>query len=150
MEYIEWKDSFSVYHNFLDEQHRKMIEAVNEIHAEFAIGRKATQMVGRLTNLSALTRTHFQTEEIMMHATLYPGLEQHMAEHQQLLADFDKIVGELTRGERELTEELFTFLNDWVEGHIAAEDREFGKHLRQFTSEHPDAELPHAQTNLSS
>jgi hemerythrin len=149
MAYIEWKDSFSVYHNFLDEQHRKMIEAVNEMHTLFANGRRATDMSARLIDLSALTRTHFQTEEIMMHATLYPGLEKHMAEHQQLLADFDKIVGELSRGERDLSEDLFVFLNEWVESHIAAEDREFGEHLRQFTEEHPDAELPSVEAGLS-
>jgi len=148
MSYIEWKDSYTVYNNFLDEQHHRMIDAVNEIHAEFAAGREATDMTRKLLDLSALTRTHFQTEEIMMHATLYSGLEQHMEEHKQLLADFDQIVGELTRGERDLTEELFAFLNNWVEAHIAAEDYEFGQHLRQFTADNPDAELPSMEAGL--
>ncbi|HES58741.1 MAG TPA: bacteriohemerythrin [Firmicutes bacterium] len=150
MGYIQWKDSLTVYNNFLDEQHRKMIEAVNELHAEYMLGRDARDMNHHLTDLSALTRTHFQTEEIMMHATQYPGLERHKAEHQQLLADMDTIVGELTRGERELTEELFEFLHHWVEGHIRSEDREFGQHLLEFIQEHPNAELPNAETRLSS
>ena len=149
MSYIEWKDSYSVYNNFLDDQHRRMIEAVNALHRGYAEGHSATEMGMKLTDISALTRTHFQTEEIMMHATLYPGLEQHMQQHKQLLADFDNIVGELARGERELTEELFAFLNDWVEQHIAAEDKEFGDHLRQFTEENPDAEMPAMEADLS-
>ena len=63
-----WKDEYSVGNDLLDEQHKRLIEAVNELNGGAALGEV-------LATLRQYGDEHFRTEEGMLEASDYPDLD---------------------------------------------------------------------------
>lgn len=139
---IHWKADLTVYSNFLDDQHKRLFEMVNDLHASFQEGQLPAAGDGAFNDLLGFFRTHFNTEEIMMQATSYPHVGEHISVHTQMLDDMHRIVGELADGSRNLSEGLFMHISKWISDHLRDHDTRFGGHLKTFTEEHPDAPLP--------
>ena len=66
MALIEWNESFLVGVKAMDDQHRGLANALNELHAAMKAG-KAKEVTGPLlTTLVKYTRDHFTAEEALM------------------------------------------------------------------------------------
>lgn len=125
---IVWDTSFETGIDEVDAQHRRLVEIINSL-AE-GIGRASmTDLHGVLSQLKDYAQYHFRTEEGIMEAQAYPGLEDHRAEHrafvdQILLFDLDVILA--SEG---LAWEMFHFLRGWLTNHILVVDRRFSASL---------------------
>lgn len=125
---IVWDTSFETGIDEVDAQHRRLVEIINSL-AE-GIGRASmTDLHGVLSQLKDYAQYHFRTEEGIMEAQTYPGLEDHRAEHrafvdQILLFDLDVILA--SEG---LAWEMFHFLRGWLTNHILVVDRRFSASL---------------------
>lgn len=82
---LEWRQGFSVGIPRIDEQHRGMIDALNEIGEAMEAGDSngCDRLFGKFLSLS---RDHFEAEERVLFASEYPKAQEHADHHRHLLA----------------------------------------------------------------
>lgn len=128
MPVVKWDESFSVGNGLLDGQHQKLFRAINDLY-DATRGRKATAESRRaLEFLIDYTRTHFADEEALMEARGYPGLAEHRAEHQELIANLQEFARRLAREETDpfVDEDLLFFLTGtWLVDHVMSSDQKY-------------------------
>jgi hemerythrin len=126
--YIEWSDTLSVGIQEIDEQHKVLVDIINELH-DAVHQRKGHEACGHILNeLGEYTRIHFAVEESLMRLLHYPAYEQHKAEHEALISDLSQFLERFKAGEG-LTFELMNFLRQWLTKHIMESDMEYTDHF---------------------
>lgn len=128
---IEWDESLSICVELVDEQHKMLIEKMNDINdaVEQALG--AEKILKTLDFLIDYTDFHFSTEEKHMTANDYPGYGEHKKAHEEFKGMIDNLVDDFKdEGSTEaLANSINTFLLNWLVKHIKAVDQEFGTWL---------------------
>jgi len=133
MSQFKWNTSLSVGIELIDEQHKMLIQRLNDVSDAIKKSQGAGQIVKTLDFLIDYTHFHFSTEEKHMKANDYPGIKEHLQKHE----DLKKTLGDLDRDFREegatyeLADALNVFLNNWLVGHIKGIDVKFGNFLRE-------------------
>lgn len=131
MPLIEWTNELSVNIRSIDEQHKKLVGMVNDLHDAMREGR-GSRITGNICQgLIDYTNTHFAYEERLMKSNGYPGFLAHKAEHEKLVdrvLEFDKKIRE---GATLLPTELARFLKDWLTVHILNSDKRYGPFLTE-------------------
>ncbi|HET6720510.1 MAG TPA: bacteriohemerythrin, partial [Rhodocyclaceae bacterium] len=82
---LEWQDSFSVGIKEVDDQHRTLVELLNQLHTAIRERRGSDACRETLDRLAEYTITHFQLEERLMQASNYAGFDVHKRQHEDLL-----------------------------------------------------------------
>jgi hemerythrin len=126
MALMTWSDKFSVQVRQCDEEHKQLINLINNVHDAMKVG-QGKQIVGQVLDaLISYTKSHFAAEEQLMKANGYPDYESHKKEHNQLtmtVVDFRK---EYLEGKVPLTQSIMNFLKDWLTNHIQGVDKKYG------------------------
>ena len=126
MALITWNDSLSVKVKQFDDQHKKLVDMVNQLFDAMK-GGKGSQVLGDiLRQLIAYTQTHFAAEERLMKQYAYPDVEAHNKEHNALVMQVLDLQKQFQEGKAVLTQNVMTFLRDWLSGHIQGDDRKYG------------------------
>ncbi|MSM40243.1 MAG: bacteriohemerythrin [Geobacter sp.] len=129
MALLTWNDSYSVKVKQLDDQHKKLIDMINQLYDAMKVG-KGSEVIGPvLKSLMTYTQTHFSTEEQLMKLHGYPDYETHKNEHTQLVAQVGNIKKEMDAGKMPLTQNVMNFLRDWLIKHIQGNDKKYGPFL---------------------
>ncbi len=131
MPLIEWTNELSVNVRSIDEQHKKLIGMINDLHDAMREGKGSRITGDTVKNLIDYTKTHFAYEEQLMKSNGYPGFLAHKAEHEKMVArvlEFDRKIGESTTI---LPTELARFLKDWLTVHILNTDKRYGPFLAE-------------------
>jgi hemerythrin len=129
MALLAWNDTFSVKVRQFDDQHKKLIVLINQLHDAMRVG-KGGDVVGEvLKSLIDYTSTHFAAEERLMKMHSYPELESHRREHTQLVKQVLDIQQAMTEGRKPLTMNIMGFLKEWLVKHIQGDDRKYGSYL---------------------
>ncbi len=121
---FEWKDSFSVGVELIDEQHKMLIKSINDI-TDAVNDNKGSAVVARTLNfLIEYTDFHFSLEEKHMSEHNYPEIEDHLKRHEE----FKNTLANLEKDFREdgathiLAESIDTFMINWLTHHITSID----------------------------
>ncbi|WP_298439455.1 bacteriohemerythrin [Geobacter sp.] len=126
MALITWNDSLSVKVKQFDDQHKKLVDMVNQLFDAMK-GGKGSQVLGDiLRQLIAYTQTHFAAEERLMKQYAYPDFEAHKKEHNALVMQVLDLQKQFQEGKPVLTQNVMTFLRDWLSRHIQGDDRKYG------------------------
>src|SRR5208283_4127594 len=84
MALMEWSDNLSVKVTQIDEQHKKLVGMLNDLHDAMKQG-KGGEATGKiLDGLIQYVATHFANEEKLMKDTAYPEYLKHKKEHDAL------------------------------------------------------------------
>ncbi|MGC3999408.1 MAG: hemerythrin domain-containing protein [Anaeromyxobacter sp.] len=77
---------------------------------------------------------HFADEERMMQFSAFPGLGEHLEQHQGFLEQWRALSDRLAAGgpTLELARSLITLLLGWVGEHVTGSDQELGRWLAQW------------------
>ena len=110
----------------IDEQHRRLVQMVNQINRTIKEGCTELTLREQLVALIAYTRMHFDTEHALMLEHGYSGQGVHDRQHTELLRQAEQLVERLMPGD-ELT--LLQTLKDWLVGHILNSDKPLGAYL---------------------
>ena len=79
---IEWNDSLSVHVMEIDNQHKGLIDLINDIYELIRSGiDDKMQVISIISDLRAYTVVHFGTEERYMDSYDYPDIQLHKNEH---------------------------------------------------------------------
>lgn len=127
MSLLVWSPSLSVNIKEIDDQHRRMIHYINELHDSAQQGKDPVFLRGLIDKLVAYKKEHFALEEKYFAQLKYPEAETHIREHEafsQQLEVFEK-QAEAAPGETVLP--LAKFLADWILTHIQETDMAYAE-----------------------
>lgn len=121
-----WDERFATGLELVDQQHRRLVEVLNELATAVALGAGDEALDRTFDALVAYAGYHFDTEEAIWAAHLADDLLEHS--HRAGHADFVARVLALreSTGEGdgpEVTEALLEFLVRWLAAHILESDR---------------------------
>lgn len=129
-DFMPWSNSLSVNITQLDEQHKKLVAMVNELHRAMKL-KKSNSVIGSiLDRLADYTVSHFGTEEKLFARYGYPEEKAHVEIHRKLVAQVVDIQKKFKAGESMVSMELMTFLKDWLVNHIQGTDKKYSSFLR--------------------
>jgi len=128
--FIEWSEDLSMNLKEIDNQHKKLVDIINELYSTFFQGLAREKITETLNALTKYTEYHFNTEENYFEMFNYKFTDDHVVEHTffiEKLRDFNK---QLQVGSNTLPYEVLNFLRDWITNHIKRTDR---KYMRIFS-----------------
>lgn len=127
MSFVTWSDNYSVGNLQMDNQHKKLIKMINDLHLAMSQG-KGKEVVGRLINdLTNYTVVHFQDEERMMTEINFPRRDEHFRIHEQFVNKVSQFKKDYDNNKITLSMDIMSFLKDWLTDHIQKMDKEYGK-----------------------
>ena len=143
---FHWSDDFNVDIQEVDEQHKVLVDLLNQLHHAIVErrGKIASQEI--LNQLADYTRTHFLLEESLMRVLHYPGLEIHKQQHEDLIQQIHELQRKIDEEGATITFELLHFLKMWLIQHINESDKRFGdffaksSHLQQYATWNKEVE----------
>lgn len=122
---LVWNDSFSSGNSLIDAQHRALFQAANELFSAIISGRPSTEITAIIGRLLEDVNRHFEDERRILEKTAFPGLRQHLADHDRLLSRGNELAEQFEAGTLSVGV-LFQFLAyDMVMTHMLGADREF-------------------------
>jgi hemerythrin len=128
-ELISWTDKLSVTVGSIDQQHKQLVQMVNELNAAIGEG-KADAVIGDiLKRLINYTASHFAHEENLMRSHSYPGYDKHHKEHETLVAKVLDLQKKFESGQARMNIEVMMFLKNWLTNHIQVSDKALGAYL---------------------
>jgi hemerythrin len=130
MALITWSNDLSVNIKEFDEEHKKLISMINELHSAMGSGKGKEAMGLILTRLVDYTKTHFAAEEQLMLKHAYPGYVSHKALHDDLTKQVVDLQNKLQAGKVLVTVQVMNFLKDWLSNHILNTDKRYGPYLK--------------------
>ncbi len=129
MAFLHWSPNMSVGIDFMDADHKQLIELLTELYDLVDPSQVRVATVAKLDELIDFTEQHFRLEERLMEESNYDDLEKHHQVHQALLKEIGEFRQKLTSGEIEPGPEMMDFLKDWLVRHILESDKHFGGFL---------------------
>lgn len=129
--HLEWKESFQVNIDSIDQTHRQLFTKVNDLISAFA----AKDLQAIRVIFAYLASHHDESEdeeENLMRQFGYPFYENHIREHKRFIKDFNALKEEVDSGHFDLPYLSFRtqlLLQDWFTGHIAKMDRHAGRYI---------------------
>ena len=125
-----WQSSYSVGHEILDQQHRKILvlctRAIDCLESDGAeVDEQAHQILNELKSYADL---HFRTEEQVLSLCGYPGLAEQKAEHLEFSRRLTEMLYAATQGLIDKAA-ICVFLSGWWRGHILESDKQYSSFL---------------------
>lgn len=131
MALIEWNDTLSVQVAEIDQQHKKLIDMINQLNDAMMVGKGKDALSGILSDLIRYTRTHFSTEEKYFNEFAYPDAEQHITEHMTFTQKVGEFKQKLDSSALGLSIEVMNYLSDWLKHHILSIDKKYSAYFNQ-------------------
>jgi hemerythrin-like metal-binding protein len=130
---IRWKKSFSTDIVSIDNEHRRLIDMLNDF-----IGGEPTKknILNTLDEITLETIHHFQHEEHVMLNIQYPRYAKHKEKHRLLIADINKYRARIAEnGNKSNFSEIVRYLKYWLLRHLVSEDTQLNRYLNKSVQE---------------
>ncbi|MFZ4539133.1 MAG: bacteriohemerythrin [Propionivibrio sp.] len=122
--FFEWSDSLSVGISEIDEQHKNLVELINQLYEEVIVKSADGEIIKEaLIELVHYTVVHFSLEESLFTRYGYPDLEAHCQYHRALKERLFKFQEKGKMDSLVVNTELLSFLKKWLQSHIMIEDK---------------------------
>jgi hemerythrin len=130
MPLIVWNETMSVGVKDLDEQHKKLVDILNELHESIA-AEQSKEVLGKIIEkLIEYTRVHLGYEERILFQAEYPELSEHGRQHDEMIATALAAQAKVRWGASPgLSLEILEFLQNWLINHIQGSDKLYTAHL---------------------
>ena len=129
IDFIEWKEEYSVNIEEIDNQHKRLFELLNELNSSMRIGQGRQVIDKIIKQLVSYTEYHFSIEEKYFKMFNYEFAEEHIREHQEFIEKIQKFQKEYEEGKLTVTLEVLEFLNNWIKHHILGNDKKYVPYL---------------------
>jgi hemerythrin-like metal-binding protein len=133
MAFITWNPGYSVGVYTMNDQHKILINLINEIYDGIKRGRRAEEQEKTFYELVAFAKTHFNDEERLMTYYDCPEFDLHEMLHRGLYCEIEKMYNRYIAGELGITIDLCERLKEWLIDHILQEDVRYGEHINSVT-----------------
>jgi hemerythrin len=129
MRSLEWKESYSVGVQLLNDQHKVLVGYLNTIYQLFDCPDKSEQVGILLSELEQYALVHFRSEEDLFIKYKYHGLKNHALEHRLYEQKVSEFKTRFDSADNKVTLDMLEFLVDWLTGHILGSDQEYRRYL---------------------
>jgi hemerythrin len=131
MPLIVWTDHMSVGVKLLDNDHKKLVLLVNNLHDGVVAGHARPELESIFAKLVDFTRLHFSHEERLLAETGYQGWAAHRQEHNQLLDQLIEMQARFLSGaDGAKDQDVMNQLRTWLFKHTHGADQDFVSHLK--------------------
>ncbi len=131
MALIQWNEKLSVKVAEIDQQHKMLIDMVNELNDAMKQG-KGKDVIGKIIDgLASYTVTHFSTEEKYFDQFGYPDTKNHKKEHATFVKKVSEFKDGFEKGKMSLTLNVMNFLSDWLKNHIMVTDKKYSQFFNE-------------------
>ena len=131
MKDIVWDDVLSVSVKEIDEDHRKLVNIFNILNHSVVQKESPDYLAAVLEELINCTVWHFSHEERLMLKYGYEEIEEHKAEHRELINRVKNLQQQILQSDKPVSDEDVEFLEGWLTEHILTADMRLGSHLAQ-------------------
>ncbi|MEF8720013.1 MAG: bacteriohemerythrin [Candidatus Accumulibacter necessarius] len=131
MKDIVWDEILSVGVDEIDEDHRKLVNIFNILNHSVMAEESSDYLAATLAELINCTVWHFSHEERLMLKHRYEGIEEHKAEHRELIKSAKELQQEILQADKPVVDEHIEFLERWLTEHILTADLRLGSYLSQ-------------------
>ena len=125
MSLIKWNDSLSVQVVKIDQEHKVLVDMINDLTDAMKAG-KGKDVLGKiLDGLISYTASHFKTEEIYFRQVKYPQATAHKQEHAAFVQKVTEFKKEFDAGRATVSVNVLQFLSKWLQSHIKGSDQKY-------------------------
>ena len=126
---VEWNAKYSVGIESIDQQHKKLIDLINNFQTavDYSTGEEFEREC--LAAVVDYTRTHFVYEEGLMNEYGYPGFEAHKAQHQNMINNVEDLLADYEEHPERTMKNALDFLKQWLIRHINGTDKQYSEFL---------------------
>ena len=144
-----WTESLRTHIPEIDAQHLQLFSVASQLRESISQGDGKSAINSVLLFLVEYTQVHFTTEERLLQAAEYSGLESHRQAHVAFVQQLRKAI------ERPLhvrPDELLEFIETWLIEHVSKTDREYVPYLlaTRGTLPTPKSSAAQVQSDLES
>jgi len=137
---VTWSQTFSVGVKVIDDQHKELLELVNDMYNHIVGDEKAEKaffkkIVKKTVNY---IKVHFSTEEKILKAVKFQGYAEHKRAHDSFIFKVIENVRDYEDGKRVTLTSITHFLKDWILTHIAIEDKQYFEYFKQVAARKAD------------
>lgn len=123
-----WTPEYSVNHNTLDDQHKRLFMILGRLSE--AVQQKVVAMVGPiLLELESYAIFHFSFEEHEMEKVHYPDLDGHKQEHEKFRKKVKEFQGQILGRDHQALKNIEDYLINWISNHIIGLDKKYAPYL---------------------
>jgi len=130
MSYWSWSPSLSIGIDEIDNQHRRIVDYLNDLDVAHHSGDrdKVSQV---LLGLMDYTKTHFNFEESLLEKSGYPLTDSHKKVHETFVLHMNDYHTKHNNGE-DITRQLMSELRIWLTNHIKKDDADYAPYANKI------------------
>ncbi|NOZ47817.1 MAG: hemerythrin family protein [Chlorobi bacterium] len=129
---ITWTEEYELGYNTIDEQHKKLVEIINNLYNAFVEAHAMDVISEILNEMLDYTAYHFKTEEDFFVKNNYPEMENHNKEHRLFVEKTKGFINKYSTQDANLTYDVMNFLRGWLLAHIQGSDREYSRYFKKM------------------
>jgi len=131
---IAWKKEYELGNSFVDSQHKRLFELVNNIGKSCRENEDVGSLCETLDFLLQYTLQHFSDEEALQLKHNFPEYEYHKKLHDEFEATVREKVSEFkkTGSTDELNDTVNEIVITWLVNHILKEDMKIGAYIKDI------------------
>jgi hemerythrin len=122
MSLLTWKPEFSLGIESIDDEHRQMIDMINDVYKQMLNCSEIERPELFLSDIYIAVAAHFAHEERMMVKAKYHEYKEHRADHESLLVELRDIMESYLKDPEGAQDNLRTGLTNWFTGHFSTFD----------------------------
>ena len=127
-EIFNFEAEFKLGIDEVDNEHIKLVEMLNAVHALIREGKKDEARVYFSETLSAYVVEHFANEEAFMERMGYPELEDHKKIHENFKKSFSELLPKIESFDDRSFRMALTDAFTWIISHIGKTDKKYAKY----------------------
>lgn len=134
MPIIKWRDSYSVGVKKFDDEHKVLINLINEMFIVVRDSQEVDHLDHAVGKLIQYTHEHFSDEEQALEEVNYPLLTDHKAIHSRLIEEVKAYEIMVDKSDEKAMLGFYHFLRDWLLTHILEEDMQYKEYFVEGTT----------------
>ncbi|MCL2758704.1 MAG: bacteriohemerythrin [Treponema sp.] len=140
---INWNKSFECGIKQLDEQHKALVDLVNEMFQNITGNEKQeNDYFDKIYHKAADSiKEHFITEERILSATKYAGYAEHKKAHKLFTLSINNELRKHESGKKISLSYFTGYIKDWILSHIAVMDKQYFEYFKQIATSGKDVKI---------
>lgn len=128
---IVWDQKYSVGISVIDEQHKQFIFIMDKLSKAISKAESKDAIEHIFFDLEKYVQYHFGTEEKYFREFNYVDAEEHIIAHREFEKNLKELKDKYRLDENKVTNDLISFMFDWLTNHIQTLDRKYTESFRQ-------------------
>ena len=129
---IKWKDDMSVGIELIDNDHKALLNLINELQTATQYKVDTTKIDEAMEQLINYTKYHFDREEFLMRNNNYPDYENHKKLHEDMIAKMSECMKQYKSDPDHTIDDALKFLTTWLIKHIKGNDKEYIPYMKNI------------------